>query len=209
MTTIHDTAARLASFAAIDRPALSSRSYSAMAWAGLAFLLGGVAAFGVATFMLWRLGPVKAVSPPGGSPEPGLYQLWLVAILNEYAAILLAPGLVVVIGFACLGIGALLLRAAGASGKEVIPREDFAILSQLLLQGNQVGIGEYIRLRSLVGLTGFFTRMGLSGLPLAMLAVSVVFTILSLWNPALLELAKLTVGAFIGSYVSKPSPEQK
>ncbi len=116
----------------------------------------------------------------------------------------LIPMILVVTAAIFSGIGYLLLRAAGAASKEVIPKQDFGLLSQVLLQSQpKEAINEYIRLRSLTGLSGFFTKMGLSGLPLATIALTLIFTVLAIWVEAFFDLAKLTLGVFLGSYVQQ------
>ena len=64
----------------------------------------------------------------------------------------------------------------------------------------------YVRLNSLSGATGFFTKIGITGLPLATIALSLIFTILGLTQATgtkLFDLANLTLGAFLGSYVQR------
>ena len=69
-------------------------------------------------------------------------------------------------------------------------------------------INQYIRVRSLSGFTGGFTKVGLTGLPLTTVGLTVLFTILALAFysedkifSSVFDLAKLTLGAFIGSYI--------
>jgi hypothetical protein len=102
---------------------------------------------------------------------------------------------------AIIGYG--LFSSARTAGKQVIPREDRAILTALIKEEKEKGIDQYIRLSSLIGATGFFTRLGLAGLPLATIGLTLIFTALSFWGTAYLDLAKLTLGAFIGSYVQR------
>lgn len=101
-------------------------------------------------------------------------------------------------------IGYLLLRAAGTSSKQVIPEHDRMLLSSLIHDEKDKGIDLYVRLSSLIGATGVFTRLGLVGLPLATIGLTLLFTGVSLgWGKEYLDLAKLTLGAFIGSYVQR------
>lgn len=74
------------------------------------------------------------------------------------------------------------------------------------------------------GATGYITRMGLSGLPLLTVALTLFFSVLAtvIWfvglyfhdgsagqnighdiSAAIMDLAKLTLGAFIGSFVQR------
>ena len=99
-----------------------------------------------------------------------------------------------------------LLSAAGAATKEVIPRSDYELLSSLVAEEKEKGIDLYVRLNSLSGATGFFTKIGITGLPLATIALSLIFTVLGLTQASgtkLFDLANLTLGAFLGSYVQR------
>jgi hypothetical protein len=105
---------------------------------------------------------------------------------------------------ALLGVG--LLKAAGLSESSpnmVINPKEWDVLSQELKGGSEEAISQYIRLTSLTGFTGTFTKLGLSGLPLATIGLTLFFSLLFLKNAAYLDLAKLTLGAFIGSFVQK------
>ena len=63
-------------------------------------------------------------------------------------------------------IGYGLLRASGRASRRTIPPQDYGLVQQLLLEKNVTGIDQYIRLNSLRGFMGVFTRIGLTGLPL-------------------------------------------
>jgi hypothetical protein len=52
--------------------------------------------------------------------------------------------------------------------------------------------------------TGSFTQLGLTGLPLATIGLTLFFSFLALVHPdGFLDLTKLTLGAFIGSFVQR------
>ena len=111
-------------------------------------------------------------------------------------------------------VGYGLLRAAGTSTKQVIPPQDYQLLSQMLAQNNQDGINNYIKLSGLTGIIGAFTKVGLTGLPLATIGLTVFFAVLGVilrdntnHSTSLIDLAKLTLGAFIGSYVQRQSSD--
>jgi hypothetical protein len=99
-------------------------------------------------------------------------------------------------------------KAAGNINRRVIPENDQKLLNELILKDEQ-GIDQYIRLSSLSGTTGFFTKLGLTGMPLATIGLTIFFTVLSLitGGAGLYDLAKLTLGAFLGSYVQKGGPQ--
>jgi hypothetical protein len=106
----------------------------------------------------------------------------------------------------CAIVGYSLLNAAGAASKEVIPRQDYELLSALVSEEKEKAIDLYVRLNSLSGFTGFFTKIGITGLPLATIALTLVFTVMGLLangTTKLFDLANLTLGAFLGSYVQR------
>ena len=98
---------------------------------------------------------------------------------------------------------------------EIIPEKDREMLVDALSKGNKESVYLYIHLSSLRGFTGTFTQLGISGLPLATVSMTVFFCSLSLVvgdgsgneNRELMDLAKLTLGAFIGSF-KKLNPQK-
>jgi hypothetical protein len=109
-----------------------------------------------------------------------------------------------VIGAAILGfVGLRLLGAAGKGVTYVIPPQDYDLLAPLIAEGKKEAIDLYVVLASLSGFTGTFQKIGFTGLPLATVALTLIFAWLSFYEDAFLELAKLTLGAFIGSFVQK------
>jgi hypothetical protein len=101
---------------------------------------------------------------------------------------------------------------------DIIPPKDRALLEPLIRSGDTDAINIYIRLSSLSGFTGNLTKVGISGLPLVTIGVTIFFTLIAgflLFVPTregqelssfvdnLLDLAKLSLGAFIGSFVQK------
>jgi hypothetical protein len=99
---------------------------------------------------------------------------------------------------------------------DVIPEKDREFLVEIIKQNGRDGIDTYVKLSSLYGFTGNITKLGLSGLPLLTVALTIFFTSLAalLWSlgkpegansivGAILDLAKLTLGAFIGSFVQR------
>jgi putative aminopeptidase FrvX len=95
--------------------------------------------------------------------------------------------------------------AGGVSGPTVvIPENDRKLLEQLIRDGNEKGIDQHVRLSSLGGATGTATQLGLTGLPLATIGLTVFFSVVAIMNvDGFLDLAKLTLGAFIGSFVQR------
>ena len=127
-------------------------------------------------------------------------------MVNFYLSRFLPPAMLLIAALLASIFGYSLLRAAGTSTKQVLPPQDHVLLSQLLIEKNEEGIINYIRLSSLSGVTGTFTKIGLTGLPLATIALTIFFALLAVMtsgNQQLYDFAKLTLGAFIGSYVQR------
>jgi hypothetical protein len=80
-------------------------------------------------------------------------------------------------------LGVNLVRTAGLSTtvpKFVINPAEWEVISDEIKEGKEDAITQYIRLTSLTGLTGFFTKLGLQGLPLATIALTIFFSLLFL-----------------------------
>jgi len=129
-----------------------------------------------------------------------------------------------------LGIGALVafvLYSVAKKKEEVfdwIPAKDRAMIEQLISAKDKEGIAIFLEFISLYGLTGYIKRLKLSGLPLLTVLLTLIFSILAaltwfvgLYFPnhaqdisaAAMDLAKLTLGAFIGSFVQRNFPEHE
>jgi hypothetical protein len=170
----------------------------ALTVAGLIFMAASAAALSALIFRLAFHG--IEISTRGTTSTPATELL---------IAIYTAP--LILLAAACIAafVGYILLRTGGTATRDTIPRQDYPLLSRLLLDNNIVGINQYIRLSSLGGFAGVFAKIGLSGLPLATIGLTVIFTILSLWGgDKIFDLAKLTLGAFIGSYVQQSVTER-
>jgi hypothetical protein len=102
----------------------------------------------------------------------------------------------------CVTVGYVLLRnsriVAGA-----VPRQDQDFLTNILREHPNDGFEMYIKLRETSGSTAFLNKAHLTGLPMAMIGLTILFALLGLLVPALLDLAKLTLGALIGSYAQR------
>lgn len=112
--------------------------------------------------------------------------------------------------------GAIGLRIFGrinSNNSQVIRREDRKLLEPLINEANRDSIDQYIRLSSLSGWIGAFTKIGFTGLPLATVILTLIFVGCALLTrdadgagataSTLFDMAKLTLGAFIGSFVQK------
>ena len=99
--------------------------------------------------------------------------------------------------------GFIMLNSSGKITRSVIPEEDRTLLTSLVKDANKEAIAQYVILSSLTGFTGNFQKIGFSGLPLATATLTLIFSFLSFWKLEFIEFAKLTLGAFIGSFVQR------
>lgn len=108
-----------------------------------------------------------------------------------------------------------LFSKAGSLTSQVIREQDRDLLEPLISAANKDAINEYIRLASLSGFTGTFQYLGFTGLPLATVALTLILLIISLWLPdgdlkkGVFDMAKLTLGAFLGSFVQRNVETEK
>jgi hypothetical protein len=108
-------------------------------------------------------------------------------------------------------VGFRIIIAGVSVEKEVIPHKDRSLLEPLISAGDEKAIDQYVRLSSLTGATGLATKLGLTGLPLLTVALTLIFSGLELYRPGtgFMDLAKLTLGAFIGSFVQRVASTQQ
>lgn len=180
------------------RDFIGSRQQTALVYSSLLFMLASMSLFIAMTWWLLNLGAIRPWTPETKQTEIMYY------VGGYFTALILF-----ISGLSCAVFGYGLLSAAGAAAKEVIPRSDYALLSALIVDEKEKAIDLYVILNSLSGATGFFTKIGITGLPLATIALSIIFTILGLIQGSgtkLFDLASLTLGAFLGSYVQRQVP---
>jgi hypothetical protein len=173
----------------IDNPRISGSR--GLTIGGLVLVYLAVAAFAGVGFYLWA---VHNGIAPQASDKPSIY---------DYIPELLGCSVGV---FAAL-LGVKLIRAGGVSASDPLPvvnPKEWAVLSAAV-NNRDDPVGEYIRLSSLTGATGFFRKLDLAGLPLATIALTIFFAFLEVFFPdrKFIELTQLTLGAFIGSFVQK------
>ena len=112
-------------------------------------------------------------------------------------------------------LGKRLLTTARMADARTIPYEDLPLVSQAVIDGKSEPIDQYVRLRSLSGISGNFTKLGVTGLPLTTVFLTLVFAAIALMPVTstiatqFLDLAKLTLGAFIGSFVQGRVEQRK
>jgi hypothetical protein len=171
-------------------------------WAGLLSISACVASLVMLFYYFVRMG---YIAPIGSSLNDPIYNDPNITakLLDHYIGLLSVPVILIVVAILAAIFSYLLIKSSGAAEHHIIPPRDYNLLSNLINNNQHEGIDEYIRLSSLRGVTGFFTKLGLSGLPLATIGLTIIFSILAIYNSQLFDLAKLTLGAFLGSYVQK------
>ncbi|MEM9434466.1 MAG: hypothetical protein AAGA12_11135 [Pseudomonadota bacterium] len=130
-----------------------------------------------------------------------------IAVMMSFGDVSIIAGL----GLLTLLIGVALMRGSIRATSKTIPDEDRPLLEHLIRENKIEGIESYVKLSALVGSTGLFTKLGFTGLPLATVTLTMVLVVLAIWRapdgvavePNLLDMAKLTLGAFIGSFVQR------
>lgn len=161
---------------------------------GYAFVLVSVCCFGIIAYM-------KLQQSLGGKLLPHSLT-WIDLAEQETGAMSL---LFIAVVAALLGKGLFVSAQLGSTA--AIPYDDLHLVRQAVLDGKADPIDQYVRLRALSGISGNFTKLGVTGLPLTTVFLTLVFSVISLLpstgnsSSAFLDLAKLTLGAFIGSFV--------
>lgn len=134
---------------------------------------------------------------------------WIALALYESTSLsLLAVGVI----SAMIGKG--LLTNARTADARAIPETDLPLIRTAVMAGTPEPIDQYVRLRSLSGMSGTFTKVGITGLPLTTVFLTLVFSAISLMakspqSESFLDLAKLTLGAFIGSFVQRQVEQRR
>lgn len=176
------------SFGGPDEPRGFNFGRSSLAVAGIGFIYGAVVLFGFVCYLLVQ-DDIHASEHP--------------TTLADFVPELILSA----IGLVGALLGTQLLRSVGLSKSQqpsrVINSDEWAAISDQVKSGQEEAVTQYIRLTSLSGFTGAFTKLGLTGLPLATIGLTLFFSILAISYPAFMDLAKLTLGAFIGSFVQK------
>jgi len=140
-----------------------------------------------------------------------------VKMWDYYGSSLIVYLILLSLGFLLLVVGCALVLSSKSTVRQIIPIGDRRIYTDILNSPNsEAGIDGYVRLSSLTGITGKFQQLGFTGLPLATLAITVFFALLSInvatsqpnISALLLDFSKLTLGAFIGSFVQRQQEEK-
>jgi hypothetical protein len=170
-----------------------------LALSGYLLVMSSVASFGVIVVL-------KFLSSRGG-PAPR-YQSWLELVSGESHTLIL-----LVIAVVAALLGQRLLTNARMAFARTIPSDDLPLVQQAVMDGKPEPIDQYVRLRSLSGWAGNFTKLGITGLPLTTVFLTLIFSVVSLFpferGNDFLDLAKLTLGAFIGSFVQRQVEQRR
>lgn len=182
---------------------LSAGPQGVMQAAGVLFTLAAFVAF---VYGISRL----IVSEATKLSSAGEFSFWRDLILPNFNLI----GLIV-IGVISALLGMRLFSKAGALTSQVIRPEERPYLWPLISAANKDAINEYIRLASLTGFSGNFTKLGFTGLPLVTVALTLILLVMTLLvqdgelSKGIFDLAKLTLGAFLGSFVQRNIEQEK
>jgi hypothetical protein len=165
-----------------------------LAISGYALVMVAVFSFAVIAFINLRVSV--------GKGEQIQYETWLSFIQSQTATISL-----IIIAVVAASLGKRLLTTVRLSEARTIPAEDLPLVKKAVIEGKSDPVDQYVRLRSLTGMSGTFTKLGVTGLPLTTVLLTLVFSFIALcsgeMNKDFLDLAKLTLGAFIGSFVQR------
>jgi hypothetical protein len=176
-----------------DFPEVTEKSSDRLlGWCGYTLVMVSVGCFAVVAFIqLRRYGEA-----------PIHYEHWIDLVQHEISTISL-----VLIALFAATLGKRLLTTVQLAQARTIPFDDLQLIRQAVIDGKSEPVDQYVRLRSLSGMAGNFTKIGLTGLPLTTVFLTIVFSLISLLPIAqakdFLDLAKLTLGAFIGSFVQR------
>ena len=163
-----------------------------------ALVIGGYAFLGISLLSLLAMGFILVKVGPTPSQNVGG-----LGVFESHLQHLLCLGIAVLSAL----LAVRLLSAAGANAQFSLSSQDADLLRPLITDGKATAIDQYVRLSSLSGFTGLFTKLGLTGLPLVTIAVTLIFALLGVVDrehfKEFIDLSKLTLGAFIGSFVQR------
>lgn len=181
----------------------------ALAFAGLALVCVAIGSYYV--YQQVVLQPSIGDSLKAGSPESRreddilLVRVALLVLERFFPLLLIA---FFALSFTRAAIS--FVKASEYSRTGVVPPRDLPIIEEAIKTGRPEPVDQYIRLASLTGGVGLFQKVGLTGLPLTTLALVMFFAVGVLVSDdknqtfaAFLDFTKLTLGAFIGSFVQR------
>src|SRR5262249_24783604 len=151
------------------RPSLSQMGYADRFLAMSGYLLIGAAvlSFGAVVVMKVLLVIRREVLIPASN--------WVDLVQQESGTIAL-----LFIGWVAASLGKRLLTSLRLVDTRTIPYEDLPLVRRAVIDGKSEPIHQYVRLRSLSGMSGNFTKLGVTGLPLTTVFLTLVFSCVSL-----------------------------
>ena len=193
---------------------IQHRNYFLMG--GLAFLATALGLYMLTGYMLFRISQqpdffefsrTSGFLSSGASPplSETVSQRDIYNFAGRILGLVLSPIIALIAAIICTIVGIRLLRSSGAVITQVISPQDYPVLAPAISTANEQAISQFIRLSSLTGVTGTFTKIGLTGLPLATIFLTIILAVMGLANTQFFDLAKLTLGAFLGSFVQRQS----
>jgi hypothetical protein len=194
-----------------DRPSILQRILSAgpqgaIQAAGIIFSLAAAIAFFYGIFSLIASSSQREVLQRG----TGSVDVWRDVLLPYFGVLV-----VIFVGIACAFFALRLFSKAGSLTSQVIRPEDRRLLEPLICEPKREAISEYIRLASLSGFSGTFTKLGFTGLPLATVVLTLLLLGISVspvdeeTRKGVFDMAKLTLGAFLGSFVQRNIEQER
>ncbi len=173
---------------------ITDKAILVLTMSGYIFLVVSSLALGAIVYLVTFPARTTGTQAPAGAGLEGLLQF------GPHIVLLLVALFGATIGYS-------LLRAAGTANKEVIPQKDATLLYDLLRQDKTTGLDNYVKLASLSGFVGGCFKLGITGLPLATIGLTIFFALIGLVpgesTKGFFDLSKLTLGAFIGSFVQR------
>jgi hypothetical protein len=173
--------------------------------AGMIFSLAAAVAFFYGIFSLIASKTTTAVQ---STADP--LNFWRELVLPNFGVITITA-----IGIICAFFALRLFSKAGSLTSQVIRTEDRKLLEPLISEPKKEAISEYIRLASLSGFSGTFTKLGFTGLPLATVTLTLILLAIAIFSQdeelqkGVFDMAKLTLGAFLGSFVQRNIEQER
>jgi hypothetical protein len=189
-----------------QRRSISQLGYGDRVLAVSGYLLVGVSVLSFSVIVIAKL--LEATFPERYGRYLERYDSWLAIVQAEASTITL-----ILIGALAATLGRRLLVHVRLADTRTIPYDDLPLVRQAVIDGKPEPIDQYVRLRSLSGMSGNFTKLGITGLPLTTVLLTLIFSFIALMpvpqGKDFLDLAKLTLGAFIGSFVQRQVEQRR
>jgi len=127
---------------------------------GYLFVGASVLSFGMMGFVKFRSARDSVIT----------YASWLDLVSREMPIITF-----LIIGVVTALLGQRLLTTAQMPYTRTIPKDDLPLVEDAVKQGKPEPIDQYVRIRSLSGWAGNFTKLGITGLPLTTVFLTLIF----------------------------------